>query len=134
MLQVQPPGASENTTGASKAELRARGRRTADAQAEAWRLKQQLQSPPPAAAAAAAPAAPMSPKTAATARQLAAVQQALSEERTRLRARSAEAEQMRRVRDARREELAEATGRCARLQRSVRGLNEQVTTLTHFAI
>ena len=46
----------------------------------------------------------------------------------------AEAEQMRRVRDARREELAEATGRCARLQRSVRGLNEQVTTLTHFAI
>ena len=110
---------------ASQAELRARGRRTADAQAEAWRLKQLL-------ACSADAAEP--PASAATARQLAAVQQALREERERLRQRAAEASEMRRLRDQLQAELDESTGKCAMLQRSVRGLNEQVTSLTHFAI
>ena len=41
---------------------------------------------------------------------------------------------MRRLRDQLQAELDESTGKCAMLQRSVRGLNEQVTNLTHFAI
>jgi hypothetical protein len=110
---------------ASQAELRARGRRTADAQAEAWRLKHLL---------ARGADATEPPASAATARQLAAVQQALREERERLRLRAAEASEMRRLRDQLQAELDESTAKCAMLQRSVRGLNEQVTNLTHFAI
>ena len=111
---------------ASQQELKARGRRIADAQAESWRLQQLLKAP------AEQPSEP--PATTATARQLAAVQQALREERDRLRQRSAEAEQMRRARDRLQAELADTTSKCALLQRSVRGLNEQVATLTNFAI
>ena len=110
---------------ASQAELRARGRRTADAQAEAWRLKHLL---------ARGADATEPPASAATARQLAAVQQALREERERLRLRAAEASEMRRLRDQLQAELDESTAKCTMLQRSVRGLNEQVTNLTHFAI